>query len=308
MTEPFVREWGRGQPVVAMAPLGLDSSAFAALGELLAARGMHTLAVDLPGFGRTPAPAEPLTPAVLAAPVIALVRSLDVPPVVLGISLGGRIALEVALAAPDAVRAVVPIAPYLPWRRGRCLLAWARALDPAAAAWLPLERVWPGLRWLAYALERVPYVRDDALAQAAARFVYYLSCPATRVAFLSAARELALDPAEGPDALWARLAGLRMPAAFVWGERDQLVSLRFAKAVARACSPVEQILLPCVGHWLNGPHHRCLAETIADLVPALLLPPAVRRLRVRAGALSVRPCVAAAGVPAAAALAEAEHV
>ena len=270
MSDVFTRQWGAGQPIIALAPLGLESSAFGALGELLAARGMRTIAVDLPGFGRTPAPSVPLTPAVLAAPVIALARSLAPPPVVLGISLGGRVALEVALEAPDAVRAAIPIAPYLPWRRGRSVLSYARFIEPRAAEWLPFERVWPVLSWLAHGFERLPYLRDDSLAQAGARFVYYLSCPATRVSFLSAARELALDPADGPEGLWARLAHLVVPTVFVWGERDQLVSLRFARAVARSCSPVGQILLPCVGHWLNGPHHRCLAGTIADVVPELM--------------------------------------
>lgn len=297
MTTLFVREWGAGQPVIAMAPLGLESSAFAALGTVLAERGLRTLAVDLPGFGQTPAPDVPLTPAVLAAPVIELARSLEMPPIVLGISLGGRVALETALAAPEAVRAVVAVAPYLPWLRGRLFLASAGLLDPRLAEWLPLERFWPVLRWLARGLETTPYIRDDALAQAGARLVYYLSCPATRVSFLSAARELALDPAHGPDGLWTRLTRLEVPAAFVWGERDQLVSLRFARAVARSCPHATQMLLPCVGHWLNGPHHRCLAVTLADLVPDLLReaagPP---RRDPRSGAgLVLRPCVVTAG-------------
>ncbi|MEW6271121.1 MAG: hypothetical protein AB1689_17705 [Thermodesulfobacteriota bacterium] len=66
--EPIVlyrREWGDGQPVIAMHPLGLESSAFEGFGRVLARHGMRTIAVDLPGFGRTPMPAGRLTPAVL---------------------------------------------------------------------------------------------------------------------------------------------------------------------------------------------------------------------------------------------------
>jgi hypothetical protein len=33
---------------------------------------------------------------------------------------------------------------------------------------------------------------------------------------------------------------------------------------------VPQVLLPCVGHWVNGSHHRCLGATLAALVPDLL--------------------------------------
>jgi pimeloyl-ACP methyl ester carboxylesterase len=260
------REWGRGAPVIAMAPLGLESSAFEGFGRVLASRRLRTIAVDLPGFGRTPAPEGPLTPAVLAAPVIALARELETPPIVLGISMGGRVALEAACTAPEAFRSVIAIAPYLPWRRFRMLLEAMALLDPGLARWAPLEVLWPALRWLARALESAPFLREDQLAQAGARLVYYLSCPATRMSFLSAARELALDPPDGPTGLWARLPDLALPSAFVWGERDQLVSLRFAGRVARSCPPARQLVLPCLGHWLNGPHHRCLAEAVASLI------------------------------------------
>ena len=84
------REWGTGQPVIAMHPLGLESSAFEGFGTVLARYGLRTIAVDLPGSGRTPMPKQPLTPAVMAKPVIELARSLDERPIVVGISMGGR--------------------------------------------------------------------------------------------------------------------------------------------------------------------------------------------------------------------------
>jgi pimeloyl-ACP methyl ester carboxylesterase len=264
------REWGAGRPVIAMAPLGLDAGAFGGFGAALAARGMRTVAVDLPGFGRTPAPAAALTPAVLAAPVVDLARALDEPPIVLGISLGGRVALEAALTAPDAFRAVIAVAPSLPWRRYRVFLQAAALIDPRIGDWLPLEHVATPLRWLARALEMIPYVGEDQVAQAGARLVYQLVCPATRASFLSAARELALDPADGPAGLWTRLRTIAVPAAFVWGERDQLVSLRFSRPVARECPQARQLLLPCVSHWINGPHHRCLADAVGRLVDELV--------------------------------------
>ena len=98
------RRWGAGAPVIALHPLGLESSGFDAVSRALSRRGLQTVAVDLPGFGRSPAGTEPLTSAVLAAPVIELARALPEPPVVLGLSLGGRVALEIALRAPESVR------------------------------------------------------------------------------------------------------------------------------------------------------------------------------------------------------------
>jgi pimeloyl-ACP methyl ester carboxylesterase len=264
------REWGWGRPVVAMHPLGLESSAFEGVGRALSRRGFRTIAVDLPGFGETPLPEGPSTPAALAAPVVDLVRSLEQPAVVIGVSMGGRIALETALLAPEHVSAVVAIAPFLPWRRFRPMLDLAWLIHPRLAAAIPFERAWPALQLLSRTLERVPWLREDPMAQAGMRFVYYLSCPATRTGFIAAARELALDPALGPEGLWARLTQMTPPMAFVWGERDQLVPLDFTRPVARHAPGAMQMRLPCVGHWLNGPHHQCLADALAQILPALV--------------------------------------
>jgi pimeloyl-ACP methyl ester carboxylesterase len=109
-------------------------------------------------------------------------------------------------------------------------------------------------------------VREDELAQAGARLIYFFSCPATRASFISAARELALDEAYGPEGFWTRLAELSTPASFVWGGADRLVSRRFSEPVAKTLPGATQITLPCVAHALNGPHHRCLANAVRLLL------------------------------------------
>ncbi|HZR81590.1 MAG TPA: alpha/beta fold hydrolase [Candidatus Binatia bacterium] len=306
----FRREWGEGRPVLALHPLGLDSSAFAGFGSALAARGFRTIALDLPGFGRTPAGTARPTPACLAAPVIEIARRLPEPPVLLGVSLGGRVALEAGLVAPAAFRSVIAIAPALPWLRFRALLPGAYLLAPEIAGWLPLERAWPVLRWLAGLLASMPFLRDDELAQSGARLVYHFSCPATRASFIATARELALDPPHGPVGFWSRLPDLSLPAGFVWGERDRLISKRYAHHVALARSDALQLLVPCAGHWLNGPHHRCLAAATAHVIAELdrrergdtapgraraaRAPAGEARIRIGAAELGTRACVSAA--------------
>ena len=70
--------------------------------------GFTSVAVDVPGFGAAPAIEEPVTVARLAA---ALDTALDEPSpgpvVVIGHSLGGMIAEELALLAPERVRGLV---------------------------------------------------------------------------------------------------------------------------------------------------------------------------------------------------------
>lgn len=291
--ELYTRSWGRGRTLVALHPLALESSAFEGMGCALAERGIRTVAVDLPGFGRTPCPSGRPTPAALADPVIELARSLDAPPVLLGISLGGRVALECTLRAPEAFRSAILISPYLPWKRARWLLGSARYMDPEWVAALPVERVWPVLRWLTRGLEGIPRVRDDAITRAGVRMLYYASCPDTRANVVGVARELALEPAFGPAGLWTRLPTLQVPSVFVWGEKDQLVSYRFAPHVARAVSEARHLVLGCCGHAPYGAHDPCLVRTVEAALGALERGARAEPTRRAPGVFVPAPCLVA---------------
>lgn len=273
------REWGEGRPLIALHPLGLDSRSFSGIGAALAGVGYRTIGVDLPGFGETPNDDRRLTIERMAAPVIELATQLEQRPVVLGISMGGRVALEVGLREPERICAVIAIAPWLPWMRGRRLLRLARFMNPEAAERLPLERFWSTLKRLADSIQSAPYLRDDPVALGGARLIYDLSCPATRRSFVSAAREMALDPAFGRAGFWDRLRGLAVPAAFFWGGRDRLVSVHNNEHVSEFLPSAEQRILPCLAHALNGGHHRCLAEAVADLLSDGLIQRATERVQ-----------------------------
>jgi len=290
------QEWGQGDPLIALHPLALESTAFQGLGQALAGRGLRTLAADLPGFGKTPAPEGPLTMQVLAEPVLELARSLERPPLLLGHSMGGRVALEVALAEPEAVRGVVMVAPFLPLRRWRRAHRVMRAFDPSWGERLRLEKIWPLLRAAVERAERVPSLEHDWLARAAVRVVYYSSCPATRVAFLSAMREMALDPAHGPRGTWTRLARLAVPTTFLWAGRDALVPLAHADRVAEALPSARQIEIACSGHFVSGEHFRCMQHAMQLAVEHTLQ--AAEHARAEGAAQrSLAPCLAGSPEP-----------
>jgi len=65
------------------------------------------VAVDLPGFGATPAPPEAWGARQYAEAVVPLLAELPEPPVVLGHSFGGRVAVHLAAGWPEHVRALV---------------------------------------------------------------------------------------------------------------------------------------------------------------------------------------------------------
>lgn len=260
------QEWGDGDPLIALHPLALESTAFAGVARQLKPQGLRMLAVDLPGFGLTPLPDEPLTAACLAKPVIELARSLEKPPLLMGMSLGGRVALEAALTAPDAVRGVVLVAPYLPWRTNRRALAMAHWLRPEWGEWLPLERAWPVLRHTSKLLDALPALQHDWFARACVRVAYNLTCPATRTAMLSASRELALDPAFGRRGFWTRLERLRVPAVFLWAGKDRLIPGSHAEHVAEVLPHSQQLEVACSGHFVNFVHFRCMERAMAQAV------------------------------------------
>ena len=99
----FAESYGEGPPrVLALHGWGRRGNDFA---RSLA--GFDALALDLPGFGATPAPEEPIGAGAYAELVLPALDVFDAPPVLLGHSFGGRIAVCLAAAHPDRVGPLV---------------------------------------------------------------------------------------------------------------------------------------------------------------------------------------------------------
>ena len=100
---------GRGRPLVLLHGLGMHSGVWVPLLPRLVER-YRVHSVDLPGHGRSP-PITPYSIHLLAVDIAAAVAALpdvaDAPPVVLGWSLGGLLAMEWARICPGSVRALV---------------------------------------------------------------------------------------------------------------------------------------------------------------------------------------------------------
>ncbi len=287
------QEWGEGDPLIALHPLALESTAFAGVARQFEQLGFRTLAADLPGFGRTPAPeGSSLTPGLMADAVISMARGLEKPPIVLGMSMGGRVALEVALRAPESIRGAVMVAPFLPWQSYRWALEYASILKPHWAYKVPIERAWPLLQHAADLLDTRPGIEHDWLARAAVRVVYYASCPATREAFLSAAREMALDPATGPRGVWTRLPTLEVPSVFLWAGRDAIIPRDHSKSVAAVAPRIPQLEVSCSGHFVSGVHFHCMENAMRAAVELVLDQEEEPVVDVISRPLSFTPCVA----------------
>ncbi len=238
-----------GPPVVLLHGLGAtNASMLPVLADL--ARDHRVLAPDAPGFGSSEAPPSPYSSPWFAAWVEAFQRTTGSRGAVLiGNSMGGRIALEAGLEHPGSVRALVLLAPSPAFRALRQYVPVVRLLSPQLAR-LPLPAlshrlVVEGIKGMMSVPERLPQPWYDAAADEAVRV---FRSPAHRVAFFSCARQIYLEEAHGRHGFWDRLPGLTPPALFVWGDRDRLVPASFARHVAAALPSAASIVLEDCGH------------------------------------------------------------
>ena len=112
-----IMEAGLGPPVVALHGLGGTKGSFLPTVAALAGR-FRVIAVDLPGFGDSDKPIGAAYDArFFAGAGIDLLNALSLDRVhLIGNSLGGRIALEIALRHPGRVGRLALLAPSLAWR------------------------------------------------------------------------------------------------------------------------------------------------------------------------------------------------
>ena len=216
----WYEERGDGEPVVLLAGLGADHTAWAIQAAAFATRH-RVIAFDNPGVGRTVGPRGPYPTALFADVAAGLLRSLGIERAhVVGASLGGCVGQELALRHPRLVRS---LALHGTWGRAdryltalvRSWQASVRALSPvdfARQVWLSVYTVW---WWNDAAAERDELERrilDDPLRQSADAFD---------------------DQAEAcvsHDAL-ERLGGIGAPVLLTVGDRDVLSPAHLTYAV-----------------------------------------------------------------------------
>lgn len=225
--------------------------------------GVRTVTVDLPGHGRSPAPDDPAAYG-WEATVMALEAALDTLGVGAawwcGYSLGGRLALHVAVQRPARVAglALVSATAGLADARERA----ARVAQDAALAerirregvpafldhWLALP-LFAGLRRLPP--ERYAALRTERAAGSAAGLAHSLGGVGTGT----------MAP------LWERLGEVRVPALVLAGAEDaKFVAL--ARRLAAGLPQAELTLVPEAGHSLPQERPAAVAEALAAWLEA----------------------------------------
>jgi pimeloyl-ACP methyl ester carboxylesterase len=206
-------------------------------------------APDLPGFGSSGKPARGgYNARWFAEAMLSLMDEQHISSAhVVGNSMGGRIAIEMALMAPDRIRGLGLLCPAVAWvKRGFSPLV--RLMRPELGL-LPhafSHRTVAAQFWSMLGDRDLidPAVADVMVSEF--RRIYH--SPGARLAFLSSARNIYLEAPFGRRGFYPRLAALESPSLFMWGTHDRLIPAAFGRHVQKWLPSAEQVTLEHCGH------------------------------------------------------------
>ncbi len=219
--------------------------------------GLDLIAYDHRGIGRSAPPDGPFSITDLAADAAGLLDALELDRAhVLGVSMGGMVAQELALADPERVRTLTLGCTF-------CGGPQARLTDPAV------------IQRLAMAIASGDRERAPARRLGRERLRGLRRAPGNYEAFHAMAAQLPAPVAvilaqmqaiSGHDTS-ARLGAIRAPTLVIHGDRDQMLDVANGELIAGLIPGARLQVLPGVGHmfWWEQP------ERSAQLVRELTL-------------------------------------
>ena len=241
-------------PLLLLHGLGATKASWLTIVPALA-RSHRVTVVDLPGFGASSKPNGRYTATWFADRMFDFLDEIGHHrTLVAGNSMGGRIAMEMAMQRPERVDGIACLCPAAPFSR-RPALQVVRLLRPelsVIASRLPRSQVVAGLKQLFAKPGRVHSSWYDAAVD---DFLSVWRSPRARVAFFRSLRNIYLDEPLGETGFWNRLSHMETPALYVYGKHDALITHHFAYKIRRAvphanvkvwsdCGHVPQIEFP----------------------------------------------------------------
>ena len=223
------------------------SSMLTCAAELSRSHRVH--AIDLPGFGASSKPAlGGYNARWFAEQVVGMMDELQIERAhLVGNSMGGRIAIEIGLSAPNRVSSLELLSPAVAWVK-RGLHPIVRLLRPEFGFLphaFPRKRVEETFWGIFNDLDAVDPELGELIVEEFRRNYHDAGA---RHAFLASARNIYLDRPFGDGGFYPRLAGLTPPALFIWGSHDPLVPAAFGRRVADWLPSAEQLTLDGCGH------------------------------------------------------------
>lgn len=219
-------------------------------------KSMRVIALDLPGFGLSDKPKMSYTIRFYRDFLARFLKELNLNQVsVVGSSLGGHVAAEMAIGMPDLVKRLVMISPpgALPssFKGTPALRRYAKVINAKS-----VEQVKKALQ----AVDNKPV--DDSYAQ----IVFQkMSMPGARDAFVSALMGSARAPR-----LNSRLNRIKAPAMLLWGKDDIMIPARFVEPFMNMKN-CRIVMLEHCGHRPHVDRPALFNKLVADFLAELSL-------------------------------------
>jgi pimeloyl-ACP methyl ester carboxylesterase len=237
------------------------------------ARSHRVFAPDLPGFGRSEQPAGGYGIPLFAGVIEEYLRMHRLRPVLVGASMGGRVAIEVALRQPERVRKLVlvnalgvarpTVQPFYPLmlvpRVGEAVLGVVREA---------MHRLQPGaIRHVARRYLGVPGDVDRIMSQSFLDGMREMhATEGYPRAYASTVRSLVTREAYDTDALLSRLARTGIPTMLVWGEGDRLLPLARARKSHGLLPGARLEVIAGAGHAPQAEQPDAVNEVLQDFI------------------------------------------
>jgi 3-oxoadipate enol-lactonase len=190
----------------------------------------RVVAFDFRGNGRSGAPDAPMTIATLADDTVALLDQVGARRAhVYGMSMGGMVAMELALSRGERVRSLVLAATHA---------GPARASAAVARRPVPKDRPYLALYSERFAAEHPDHVAEDIL----------VGSQSPQPANVGRRQWEAMQAWDA----WDRLRDIRAPTLILHGTEDGLVGVENARRLAAAVPGAELVLLEGAGHLYHS--------------------------------------------------------
>jgi pimeloyl-ACP methyl ester carboxylesterase len=245
-------EAGAGKPLVLLHGLFGRAANFGVVQRRLADRA-RVIALDLRNHGDSPHAAAMDYPTMAADVVETLAALGALPAIVMGHSMGGKVAMAMALQAPDSLTKLIvsDIAPVPSPPRFRAIAAAMQALELS-----------PGLTRAAADAALAPAVPDAPMRQFLLQNLRFGDRPAWRIDLPAIAA--ALPAIESWPAIDA--PPFTGPTAFVVGGRSDFIRQQDRPAIRALFPAVRFITLKAAGHWVHADDPEGLITILAAVV------------------------------------------